>query len=111
MPEIRHIDGMVSKRQILSGVLVAFLGGTVWLAIPPDEPVYQGKSLTAWLQQCVDNPMLEYGNENPPPNYRSDPVMRHRQSLRELSASRADQAATLCDSRRETGVWPPLANR
>jgi hypothetical protein len=76
LPKIRHIDGMVSKRQILSGVLVAFLGGTVWLAIPPDEPVYQGKSLTAWLQQCVDNPMLEYGNENPPPNYRSEQAKR-----------------------------------
>jgi hypothetical protein len=31
-------------------VVVAALGGFAWLALPPSEPVYQGKPLSFWLQ-------------------------------------------------------------
>jgi HEAT repeat protein len=47
-----HPAGMGKKRGILLAVLVvALLGGLAWLVLRPHEPVYQGKSLSAWLEQ------------------------------------------------------------
>lgn len=47
---------MKNWRRILLGVLVAVLaGGACWQAIRPHEPVYQGKTLTAWLEQYTGN--------------------------------------------------------
>ncbi len=43
---------MGKKRGIQLAVLVvALLGGLVWLVLRPREPVYQGQPLSAWLEQ------------------------------------------------------------
>lgn len=71
-PRTGHTDHMAKKRRILFAVLlVAVLGGSVWLAISPDEPVYQGKTLTNWLRQYAGAFMMqpagvskEEGNES-----------------------------------------------
>jgi len=42
---------------MLTGLLVAVLGGFAWLVLSqPREPVYQGKSLSVWLQNYVRPP-------------------------------------------------------
>ena len=49
---ICHPAGMGKKRGLLLAVLfVALLGGMVWMLSAPTEPVYQGKPLTAWLNE------------------------------------------------------------
>src|SRR5713226_3480304 len=49
---ICHPAGMGKKRGILLAVLfVALLGGMVWILSPPAEPAYQGKPLSAWLNE------------------------------------------------------------
>jgi len=43
---------MGKKRGILLAVLfVALIGGLGWLVLRPREPIYQGKPLSAWLEQ------------------------------------------------------------
>jgi len=47
---------MAKKRYILLGVLaVAAVGGLAWPALRPQEPVYQGKALSFWLDQYGSN--------------------------------------------------------
>jgi len=38
--------------------LVLTFGGVILLSFPP-EPRYQGRSLSSWLQQCYDTPLME----------------------------------------------------
>src|ERR1700722_4378595 len=43
---------MGKKRRILfSALLVMLLGGFAWWLLLPSEPSYQGKPLSAWLQE------------------------------------------------------------
>src|SRR5229473_999643 len=43
---------MGKKSGILLAVLfTALLGGLVWMLSPPTEPAYQGKPLSAWLEE------------------------------------------------------------
>ena len=49
--------GMGKKRDILLAVLfVALAGGLVWMLSRPTEPVYQGKPLSAWLNEIDADP-------------------------------------------------------
>ncbi len=49
---ICHPAGMGKKRGFLLGVLfVALAGGLVWMLSRPAEPAYQGKPLSAWLNE------------------------------------------------------------
>src|SRR6266704_5619607 len=49
---ICHPAGMGKKRGLLLAVLfVALLGGVVWMLSRPPEPAYQGKPLSAWLEE------------------------------------------------------------
>ncbi len=43
-------------RIVVAALLVAILGGLVWLVLRPFEPVYQGKRLSVWLQGLNDPP-------------------------------------------------------
>src|SRR5438445_7206575 len=46
--------GMGKKRGLLLAILfVALAGGLAWLVLRPREPLYQGKPLSACLDQCV----------------------------------------------------------
>jgi HEAT repeat protein len=48
---------MGKKRGILLAVLfVALLGGLVWMLSRPTEPAYQGKPLSAWLDEFIGGP-------------------------------------------------------
>lgn len=50
---------MGKKRRILFAVLaLAVLGGMAWMILRPVEPVYQGKPLSAWLEN------LDFGGAN-----------------------------------------------
>src|SRR5258708_15033334 len=52
-----HPAGMGKKLGILLAVLfVALLGGLVWMLSRPAEPVYQGKSLSAWINEYNGRP-------------------------------------------------------
>src|SRR5712692_65128 len=47
-----HPVAMGKKRGLLLAVLsVAFLGGVFWMLSRPTEPTYQGKPLSAWLNE------------------------------------------------------------
>src|SRR5712691_1963900 len=49
---ICHSVGMGKKRGLLLAVLfVALAGGVFWMLSRPTEPVYQGKPLSAWLEE------------------------------------------------------------
>jgi HEAT repeat protein len=53
------ILGMGKKRRILlAALLVILLGGFAWWLLRPSEPSYQGKSLSAWLEDY--NQRLNY---------------------------------------------------
>src|SRR5260370_5351736 len=46
-----HPAGMGKKRGILLALLiVALMGGFLWMLSRPTEPTYQGKSTRAWLK-------------------------------------------------------------
>ncbi|MDB6019186.1 MAG: putative lyase [Pedosphaera sp.] len=46
-----HIAAMTKRlRWLLAILLVAIAGGLAWRALAPHEPVYRGKSLSAWLE-------------------------------------------------------------
>src|SRR5260370_39597349 len=48
--------GMGTKRGFLIAILVvALLGGLVWMLSRPAEPAYQGKPLSAWLEQYSES--------------------------------------------------------
>ena len=54
---ICHPAGMGKKRGILLAVLfVALPGGLVWALSRPSEPAYQGKSVSAWLNEYNGGP-------------------------------------------------------
>ena len=51
-----HPAGMGKKRGLLLAVLfVALAGGMVWMLSRPPEPAYQGKPLSAWLNEIFLN--------------------------------------------------------
>src|SRR2546428_7542236 len=53
---ICHPAGMGKKRGLLLAVLfVALAGGMVWMLSRPREPAYQGKPLSAWLNEIFLN--------------------------------------------------------
>jgi hypothetical protein len=49
------------KRRIflITLLALALMGGLVWLALPPREPVYQGKTLSEWLEPGLNAPGTE----------------------------------------------------
>ena len=49
---------METKRIFFLIALVLALGSTIVLLLPR-EPRYHGRSLTSWLQQCYDTPLME----------------------------------------------------
>jgi len=76
-PRISRDEGFGKKRFFLvAGLLPVVLGAIIWLAIPRNEPVYQGKRLSAWLYQSVANETIHY--QNPPPNHQSEEASRAR---------------------------------
>jgi HEAT repeat protein len=55
---------MGKKRGILLAVLsVALAGGVFWMLSRPAEPVYQGKPLSAWLNEIDFDPYSVYTNQ------------------------------------------------
>ncbi|MDB6023580.1 MAG: domain containing protein [Pedosphaera sp.] len=52
---------MEKRRRILTiALLFAVLSGFVWLILHPKEPIYQGKTLSFWLEQYYRNKDIQY---------------------------------------------------
>src|SRR5216117_1885461 len=69
--------GLISQITTWSVLILIALGLlTAWWAFPTREPVYQGKSLSAWLDQHTRNGEILYAN--PPPGYDIERVKRAR---------------------------------
>jgi HEAT repeat protein len=55
---VRSNNGM-RKPSITIGLTVVFVAGFLFVFLHAREPRYQGRTLTSWLEQCSDTPLME----------------------------------------------------
>jgi hypothetical protein len=67
---------MTKRKYILAALVIVVIGGALWIMLRPREPVYQGKSLTAWLEQDVVNYLIAY--QQPLPGSEAEAAKRNR---------------------------------
>src|ERR1700687_4598345 len=50
---------------VMMSLLVAVIGGLLYLALPPREPSYQGKPLSYWLAKCEEVGTISADTKDP----------------------------------------------
>src|SRR5690348_5046029 len=58
-------------------LLIACIGGFVWLALPPKEPEYQGKPLSYWLERARTNWNAIFFSPKDPETVECTEAVRH----------------------------------
>jgi HEAT repeat protein len=83
---------------MLAAFLILLAGGIAWLLLQPGEPVYEGRSLSSWLEDYNPNVLLD-----PRKHDKADEAMRHIGTngiptlLRMLRASDSDMKYKLSE--------------
>lgn len=61
----KHKTGWKKRAGLMVLLLVAVIGGFIWLMMPPKEPTYQGKALSWWLSRFEDSGASIYDQKDP----------------------------------------------
>jgi tetratricopeptide (TPR) repeat protein len=73
----KHQTGWKKRVGLLVLLLVAAIGGFIWLTLPPREPAYQGHPLSYWLSRAAEYGPMYYDDSKDPKVIACREAIRH----------------------------------